>query len=83
MFSGEDHVTEGAPCCHVALRAPAGERMLLDGVDVVPEVQAVLARMTAFCDDVRSGSWRGHSGRPIRNVINIGIGGSDLGPYGL
>jgi glucose-6-phosphate isomerase len=81
MFSGEKiNVTEGRAVLHVALRAPAGERMLLDGTDVVPEVQAVLARMTAFCDDVRSGGWRGHSGRPIRNVINIGIGGSDLGP---
>jgi len=81
MFSGERiNVTEDRAVLHVALRAPPGERMLLDGADVVPEVQAVLARMTAFCDDVRSGGWRGHSGRPIRNVINIGIGGSDLGP---
>jgi glucose-6-phosphate isomerase len=81
MFAGEKiNVTEGRAVLHVALRAPAGQRMLLDGADVVPEVQAVLARMTAFCDEVRSGAWRGHSGRPIRNVINIGIGGSDLGP---
>ena len=81
MFSGERiNVTEDRAVLHVALRAPPGERMLLDGADVVPVVQAVLARMTAFCDDVRSGGWRGHSGRPIRNVINIGIGGSDLGP---
>jgi glucose-6-phosphate isomerase len=81
MFSGEKiNVTERRAVLHVALRAPAGERMLLDGTDVVPEVHAVLARMAAFCDDVRSGAWRGHSGRPIRNVINIGIGGSDLGP---
>ena len=81
MFSGERiNVTEDRAVLHVALRAPPGERMLLDGTDVVPEVQAVLTRMAAFCDEVRSGGWRGHSGRPIRNVINIGIGGSDLGP---
>src|SRR5207249_4431741 len=65
---------------HVALRAPKHEQMLVDGVDVVPEVHAVLDRMAAFCDEVRSGRWRGHTGRPIRNIINIGIGGSDLGP---
>ena len=81
MFNGEKiNVTEGRAVLHVALRAPAGERMFLDGTDVVPEVQAVLGRMAAFCDQVRSGAWRGASGRPIRNVINIGIGGSDLGP---
>ena len=81
MFAGEKiNVTEDRAVLHVALRAPAGERMLVDGTDVVPEVQAVLARMAAFCDAVRSGNWRGHTGRPIRNVINIGIGGSDLGP---
>ena len=81
MFAGEKiNVTEDRAVMHVALRAPAGERLLVDGADVVPEVQAVLARMAAFCDAVRGGSWRGHTGRPIRNVINIGIGGSDLGP---
>jgi glucose-6-phosphate isomerase len=81
MFGGEKiNVTEDRAVLHVALRAPAGERLLLDGVDVVPEVQAVLARMTTFCDAVRSGEWRGYTGRPLRNVINIGIGGSDLGP---
>jgi glucose-6-phosphate isomerase len=81
MFGGEKiNVTEGRAVLHVALRAPAGARMVVDGADVVPEVQAVLKRMTAFCDEVRSGGWRGHTGRLIRNVINIGIGGSDLGP---
>src|SRR5437667_4601796 len=81
MFSGEKiNVTEQRATLHVALRAPKHEQMLVDGVDVVPEVHAVLDRMAAFCDDVRSGRWRGHTGRPIRNIINIGIGGSDLGP---
>ena len=81
MFSGEKiNVTEQRAALHVALRAPKHEQMLVDGVDVVPEVYAVLDRMAAFCDEVRSGRWRGHTGRPIRNIINIGIGGSDLGP---
>ena len=81
MFSGEKiNVTEQRAALHVALRAPKHEQMLVDGVDVVPEVHAVLDRMAAFCDEVRSGRWRGHTGRPIRNIINIGIGGSDLGP---
>src|SRR5438552_3943914 len=81
MFSGEKiNVTEQRAALHVALRAPKHEQMLVDGVDVVPEVHAVLDRMAAFSDRVRSGEWRGHTGRPIRNVINIGIGGSDLGP---
>src|SRR3989475_8177409 len=81
MFSGEKiNVTEQRAALHVALRAPKHEQMLVDGVDVVPEVQAVLDRMAAFCDEVRSGRWRGHTGRPIRNIINIGIGGSHLGP---
>jgi glucose-6-phosphate isomerase len=65
---------------HVALRAARGERFVVDGVDVVPEVHAVLERMASFTDEIRSGHWHGHTGRPIRNVINIGIGGSDLGP---
>jgi len=81
MFSGAQiNVTEGRAVLHVALRAPRSERIIVDGVDVVPEVHAVLDRMAAFCEAVRSQVWRGHSGRPIRNVINIGIGGSDLGP---
>src|SRR5438309_931169 len=81
MFSGEKiNVTEQRAALHVALRAPKHEQMLVDGVDVVPEVHAVLDRMAAFCDEVRSGRWRGHTERPIRNIVNIGIGGSDLGP---
>jgi glucose-6-phosphate isomerase len=65
---------------HVALRAPKSESILVDGADVVPEVHAVLAKMTDFAQRVRSGLWKGHTGKRIRNVINIGIGGSDLGP---
>ena len=65
---------------HVALRAPKGEVIMIDGKDVVPAVHAVLDKMAAFCDRVRSGEWKGHTGKRIRNVINIGIGGSDLGP---
>jgi len=65
---------------HVALRAPPGSSILVDGRDVVPEVHAVLARMRAFAEEVRDGRWLGHTGRPVRNVVNIGIGGSDLGP---
>jgi glucose-6-phosphate isomerase len=81
MFKGERiNVTEKRAALHVALRAPAGERILVDGVDVVSEVHAVLGRMAAFAEDVRAGRWKGHTGRPLRNVINIGIGGSDLGP---
>ena len=81
MFGGEKiNVTEGRAALHVALRAPAGERIVVDGTDVVPAVHAVLGRMAAFASDVRGGRWKGHTGRPIRNVVNIGIGGSDLGP---
>jgi glucose-6-phosphate isomerase len=81
MFSGEKiNLTEGRAVLHVALRAPRSERIVVDGVDVVPAVHAVLDRMAAFADDVRGGRWKGHTGRPIRNVVNIGIGGSDLGP---
>nr|WP_217283279.1 glucose-6-phosphate isomerase [Paraburkholderia sp. NMBU_R16] len=81
MFSGAPiNVTERRAALHVALRAPENEHILVDGVDVVPEVHAVLGRMAAFCESVRSGRWRGHTDRPIRNVVNIGIGGSDLGP---
>jgi glucose-6-phosphate isomerase len=81
MFSGERiNATEQRAVLHVALRAPLGERILVDGRNVVPEVHAVLERMAAFSARVRNGEWTGHSGRRIRNVINIGIGGSDLGP---
>ena len=81
MFNGEKiNLTEQRPVLHVALRAPRTERILVDGHDVVPDVHAVLDRMSAFTDRVRDGDWKGHRGRRIRNVVNIGIGGSDLGP---
>ena len=81
MFRGDRiNVTEQRPVLHIALRAPPGVRILVDGRDVVPDVHAVLERMAAFSERVRSGEWTGHDGRPIRNVVNIGIGGSDLGP---
>ena len=81
MFRGEKiNVTENRAVLHVALRAPKGEVIKVDGVDVVPEVHAVLDKMTDFCNRVRSGEWKGHTGKPIKNVINVGIGGSDLGP---
>ncbi len=81
MFTGEQiNVTEHRAVLHVALRAPQGASIVVDGVNVVPEVHAVLDKMTAFANRVRSGEWKGHTGRRIRNVINVGIGGSDLGP---
>jgi glucose-6-phosphate isomerase len=81
MFSGERiNVTENRAVLHVALRAPSGERITVDGIDVVPAVHEVLGRMSEFADNVRSGRWLGHSKKPIRNIVNIGIGGSDLGP---
>jgi glucose-6-phosphate isomerase len=81
MFSGEKiNITEKRAVLHVALRAPKGERILVDGADVVPEVHEVLDKMSAFAHRVRTGEWKGHTGQPIKNVINIGIGGSDLGP---
>src|SRR5690349_21019016 len=81
MFTGVPiNTTEGRSVLHVALRAPAGESIVVDGSDVVPAVHEVLDRMAAFADRVRSGDWKGHTGKRIRNVINIGIGGSDLGP---
>ncbi|MFZ0706723.1 MAG: glucose-6-phosphate isomerase [Candidatus Korobacteraceae bacterium] len=81
MFRGDKiNITENRAVLHVALRAPRDEKILVDGKDVVPEVHSVLDKMAAFCDRVRSGDWKGHTGKAIRNVINIGIGGSDLGP---
>src|SRR5207247_5935099 len=81
MFRGEKiNATEERAVLHVALRAPPSERILVDGRDVVPDVHAVLDRMAGFSARVRSGGWTGHTGKRIRNVINIGIGGSDLGP---
>jgi len=81
MFRGARiNATEDRAVLHTALRAPAEERVVLDGRDVVPDVHEVLDRMSAFALQVRHGDWLGHTGRPIRNVVNIGIGGSDLGP---
>ena len=81
MFRGEKiNITENRAVLHVALRAPKGTSIVVDGVNVVPEVHAVLDKMSAFADRVRSGAWKGHTGKRIKNVVNIGIGGSDLGP---
>jgi glucose-6-phosphate isomerase len=81
MFRGEKiNITENRAVLHVALRAPKSESISVDGADVVPAVHAVLDKMAAFADRVRSGAWKGHTGKRICNVINIGIGGSDLGP---
>ena len=81
MFGGEKiNVTEKRAVLHVALRAPKGQSIEVDGKDVVPLVHVVLDKMAEFSNRVRSGEWKGHTGRPIRNIINIGIGGSDLGP---
>jgi glucose-6-phosphate isomerase len=81
MFRGKKiNSTETRAVLHIALRAPKSEQILVDGVDVVPEVYAVLDRMAVFSEQVRTGRWLGYSGKHIRNVINIGIGGSDLGP---
>jgi glucose-6-phosphate isomerase len=81
MFRGEKiNITENRAVLHVALRAPKGTQIKVDGVDVVPDVHAVLDKMAAFSNRVRSGEWKGHTGKAIRNVINVGIGGSYLGP---
>src|SRR5580765_7724999 len=81
MFRGEKiNITENRAVLHVARRAPRGASIVVDGEDVVPQVHAVLDKMSAFAERVRSGAWKGHTGKRIRNVINIGIGGSDLGP---
>ena len=81
MFSGEPiNVSENRSVLHVALRMPRGSSLVVDGIDVVAQVHEVLSRMSAFADRVREGDWKGHTGKAIRNVVNIGIGGSDLGP---
>ena len=81
MFGGEKiNVTEDRAVLHIALRSKRDATILVDGKNIVPEVHAVLDKMVAFADKIRSGSWKGHSGKSIRNIVNIGIGGSDLGP---
>jgi glucose-6-phosphate isomerase len=81
MFRGEKiNITENRAVLHVALRAPREASIVVDGENIVPEVHAVLDKMATFSDRVRSGEWKGHTGKPIRNILNIGIGGSDLGP---
>jgi glucose-6-phosphate isomerase len=81
MFRGEKiNITENRAVLHVALRAPRGTSIVVDGENVVPQVHGVLDKMADFANRIRSGQWKGHTGKPIRNVINIGIGGSDLGP---
>src|SRR4030095_8374618 len=81
MFGGDKiNVTEDRAVLHVALRMPRSKSMVVEGRDVVADVHAVLDKMADFADRVRSGAWKGHTGKPIRNVVNIGIGGSDLGP---
>jgi glucose-6-phosphate isomerase len=81
MFTGEHiNVSEDRAVLHVALRMPRGTSLVVDGVDVVKEVNDVLDAMTSFAERVRSGDWKGHTGKPIRNIVNVGIGGSDLGP---
>src|SRR6202048_2566235 len=81
MFSGEKiNITENRAVLHVALRAPKGASIIVDGENVVSQVHAVLDKMTEFSNRIRRGTWKGHTGKRIRNIINIGIGGSDLGP---
>jgi glucose-6-phosphate isomerase len=81
MFTGEKiNITEKRAVLHVALRAPKGQSILVDGEDIMPKVHEVLDRMSEFCNRILSGEWKGFTGNPIRNVVNIGIGGSDLGP---
>src|ERR1700684_978141 len=81
MMSGEPiNVSEHRAVLHVALRMPKGSSLVVDGVDVVAQVHEVLDRMAVFADRVRSGEWKGYTGKAIRNVVNVGIGGSDLGP---
>jgi glucose-6-phosphate isomerase len=81
MFRGDKlNVTENRAVLHVALRAPAGSTIRVDGDNVMPKVHAVIEKMAGFANRVRSGEWKGHTGKRIRTVVNIGIGGSDLGP---
>jgi glucose-6-phosphate isomerase len=81
MFRGEKiNLTEKRAVLHVALRAPRGASIMVDGENVIPQVHSVLDKMADFSNRVRSGAWKGHTGKPIKNIINIGIGGSDLGP---
>src|SRR6516164_5773848 len=81
MFRGEKiNLTENRAVLHVALRAPKGQSIVVDGEDVVPAVHAVLDKMSAFSEKIRARAWEGYTGRPIVNVVNVGIGGSDLGP---
>lgn len=81
MFRGDlINTTEQRSVLHIALRAPPSTKLVVNGVDVIAQVQTMLQRMTVFANAVRNGDWRGHSGKRIRNIINIGIGGSDLGP---
>src|SRR5206468_4843549 len=81
MFAGERiNVSENRSVLHIALRMPKGASLVVDGTDVVAQVHEVLDRMAGFATRIRSGEWRGHTGQPIRNIVNIGIGGSDLGP---
>lgn len=81
MFSGEKiNLTEQRAALHIALRSPRDGKIIVDGINVLPRVHAVLDRMAAFADQVRGGKWHGHTGKRIRNIVNIGIGGSDLGP---
>ncbi|ADI03472.1 glucose-6-phosphate isomerase [Streptomyces bingchenggensis BCW-1] len=81
MFRGQHiNVSEDRPALHVALRMPRGSSLVVDGADVVAQVHSVLDRMATFARRIRSGEWKGHSGKPIRNIVNVGIGGSDLGP---
>ena len=81
MFRGDRiNTTENRSVLHVALRMPKGRSLVVDGHDVVADVHEVLDRMSAFAERIRSGEWTGHTGKPIRNVVNVGIGGSDLGP---
>src|SRR3954462_11241370 len=81
MFRGDKiNITENRAVLHVALRAPKGSSILVDGKNVVPDVHSVLDRMADFSNRIRSGDWKGYTGKRIRNVVNIGIGGSDLGP---